>query len=143
MRVIARSSAFAPIRRVRLQLVQVLADRDDLGDENAVVQLQRRHLAGGVAFQVLITPVLAAHQVDLHARDLEPLLGHEHLHDARIGTNRVVEFHRAAFLLCTRRVRARGVRRGSAFETNKTAWTQRQARPESRVGGFWRRSAWR
>ena len=40
--------------------------------------------------------VFAGQQVDLDPRNVDALLGHEHLHDARIGTDRIVEFHERA-----------------------------------------------
>jgi phytoene dehydrogenase-like protein len=79
--------------RVLLLLVDVLADRRDLGQYCAVVQLQRRALAGRIDLGIGLSPVLAAHQVDIHLGNVEALLGHEHANHARVRPDRVVEFH--------------------------------------------------
>ena len=75
-------------RRVLLLLVDVLADRRDLGQHRAVVELERRALAGRVDLEVGLAPVLAAAQVDLDLGDVEALLGHEHADHARVGPDR-------------------------------------------------------
>src|SRR5205085_3242650 len=84
-------------RWARLALFEVLADGGDLGEHRAVVQLQRRRLARRVDADVVgRLAVFAAHQVDVDAGDIQPLLSQEHLHYPRIGADRRVELHDAS-----------------------------------------------
>ena len=79
--------------RVLLDLVDVLADRGDLGQHRAVVEFERRTLARRIDLEKGLAPVLAAAQIDLDPRHVEALLGHEHPDHVRVGADRIVEFH--------------------------------------------------
>src|SRR6202035_946052 len=74
-------------------LLEIFADRGDLRQIAAVVESERRHLAMGIALEVIGLPVLAAAQIDGLLGHFDTLLRHEHADDARIRSNRVVEFH--------------------------------------------------
>src|SRR3954468_6649865 len=71
-------------RRSRIFLFQVFAYRGDLGQITAVIQLERGHLAVGIALEVLGLTVLAGAQIDFLLRHLDALLRHEHPDDTRI-----------------------------------------------------------
>ncbi len=101
MRVVARSSGVrSDQRRLRVLLLDVLADRGDLGEEGTVVEFEARELSARVLREIRLAAVLAADQVDGDERDGNALLCQEHAHDARVGSDAVVEFHGSGFLSC-------------------------------------------
>src|SRR5688572_17094147 len=73
--------------------LEILANRPGFSQARAVVELEDRSLAGGVAAEVRLAAVLHGEDVDLLAVDLEPLLEHEEADDARVHSKAVVEFH--------------------------------------------------
>lgn len=80
-------------RRRRMQLLQVLHDRDRLADRAAVVEQQRRRLPGRVVGQIRRLAVLAREHVDLARRQVQPLLQQEHAHRARRRTECIEQQH--------------------------------------------------
>src|SRR5579883_281307 len=84
--------------RVRMGLLEIFADRHHLGEVEAVVELERRHLAHGVALQMRLLPVLAAAQVHGLPGDLDALLRDEHADDVRVRPDRIVKLHVSSLL---------------------------------------------
>src|SRR4030095_595202 len=69
-------------RGLGVRFFAVFADRRDLGEEAAVVELEARELAGGILREVRLAAILAAQQVDLDERELDALLGEKDPYDA-------------------------------------------------------------
>ena len=75
-------------RAGRADLVQVLADRGDLGEHHPIIQRQRRALTGWVTGQERFLPVRAGADVDGLSRNTgNAPLGHEHAYDLGIGAD--------------------------------------------------------
>ena len=68
-----------------MQSFEIAADGDGLADHGSVVELQHRHLTKAVARQVLGLAMPALAQADMDLGNLDPLLGQEDPHAARIG----------------------------------------------------------
>jgi hypothetical protein len=71
-------------------------DCGDLGQVAAVVEFECGHLAVRIALEMFGLPVFATAQIDRLLRDFDALLRHEQAHDARVRSDRVVEFHGAS-----------------------------------------------
>jgi hypothetical protein len=81
-------------RRRRLDMLEIDADRQDVGDARPVIQLQHRHGAVRVDRAESVAELLALAQIHLDRRQHDPLLGQEDAHPTRARRNgAVVEFH--------------------------------------------------
>jgi len=69
--------------------LEIAADGHRLGDHPPVRELERRHLGRADPGQVLVGLVLARHQVELGAGDLQPLLGEEDVDPTRVRRARL------------------------------------------------------
>jgi hypothetical protein len=87
-------------RGLRVERLQVAADRHRLCDVAAVVELEHGEATEGVdALEELGAAVGARHDVDGLERDLESLLGEEEVHAARIGRPGIgIELHGAGLV---------------------------------------------
>ena len=72
-------------RRLGLNLLEVAADGDRLGDERTVVEFEDRHAPHGVLLPEGLLPVLGLAQVDRYDRDLDALLGQKDAYAAAVG----------------------------------------------------------
>ena len=77
--------AAAHQRRLGLDLLEVAADGDRLGDERAVVEFEDRNATHRVHLPEGLLPVLGLAQVDRHDRDLDALLGQKDAYAAAVG----------------------------------------------------------
>src|SRR6185295_1984092 len=80
-------------RRPRMEVLEVLVDGDRLGEDAAVVQLERGQLTARVLRRVRRPTVLGAEQVDVGGGDAEALLVEEHAEAAWVRAEGVVDAH--------------------------------------------------
>src|SRR5262245_36811705 len=86
-------------RRRRMQVLEVLHDRERLRETATVVELQHREAAEGVLGEELRGSVLPGEDVDGFHRDLQSLLGQIDAQLLRIGrAGEVVDLHRGLSL---------------------------------------------
>src|ERR1700722_13466865 len=80
-------------RRLWIFLFEIFADRGDLRQIAAVIEFKCRHLAVRITLEMLGLTIFAAAQVDGLPGHFDALLRHEHADNARVRSDRVVEFH--------------------------------------------------
>ncbi len=76
--------------RIGMLLFEVFPNRDRLADTLAVVEFERGKLSARIAIGIRGLAIFAPHQIDVLARNVDSLLGHEHAHRARIGSKRII-----------------------------------------------------
>ena len=79
---------------VWINLFQIAADRHNLTNTGAIIQLEHRHLTQGINAEKLLGQLLAAHQIDLNRIDFYPFFSHQYSDSPRTGgCSAIIEFH--------------------------------------------------
>lgn len=84
--------------RIRVLLLDVFADRNDLREKRPIVEFEAGQPSVGILLPVVRLAILTAHEVDLDEGQIDALLGCEHAHDAGIRSNAVIQSHRGISL---------------------------------------------
>src|SRR5690606_17811067 len=110
-------------------LLEIFADRGDLAEDRAVLQFECRALTGRIDLKIALLPVLAAANVDILLRQVDPLLRREHPHHARVRPDRIVELHETVISLKRRTASMCGSRLPRpASIVRKVTWVAPSAR---------------